>query len=111
LFDAAKEAGLITAGICWPETRNDSSVDFNILHGHAELDPAEVNPGLLETLRQAGIPIDSYYDWAPGGQPMQGARDLILAQSAAEIIRTDGETEYHSLIIYNDDTWEHVTGR
>lgn len=28
----------------------------------------------------------------------------------AELIRPDGETEYHSLIIYNDDTWEHVTG-
>ena len=27
----------------------------------------------------------------------------------AELIGPDGDTEYHSLIVYHDDTWEHVT--
>src|SRR5690554_6735296 len=62
LFDAAHKAGITTASFCWPETRQDPSIDFNILHGHAELDKAEVDPALLESLRQAGIPIDTYYD-------------------------------------------------
>lgn len=87
LFDAAREGGLVTAAICWPETRGDSSLDFNLLHGHDELDPAEVDPALLGSLRQAGIPIDSYYHWSQEGD-LQGYRDVLLAKSAAEIIRT-----------------------
>lgn len=88
LFDAAKERGLTTAAFCWPETRGDASLDFNILHGHGELDPAEVDPAFLETLREAGIPIDTYYEWRSEGRWVQGYRDRILAMSAAEIVRT-----------------------
>lgn len=88
VFDSGRQAGLKTAAFCWPETREDVSLDFNILHGHDELDRGEVDPVLLESLRQTGIPIDSYYDWAPEGQPVQGTRDIILAKSAAEIIRS-----------------------
>lgn len=88
LFDAARAAGLKTAAICWPETRGDTSVDFNILHGHDELDKAEVKPALLQMLRDAGISIDAFYDIAPRGPMVQGYRDFILAQSAAEIFRT-----------------------
>jgi hypothetical protein len=29
----------------------------------------------------------------------------------AEVVGPNGDTEYHSLIIYDDDTWEHVFGR
>ena len=87
LFDAAKEAGLVTAAFCWPETRADSSLDFNLLHGHDELNPAEVAPDLLDSLRRARIPIDSYYDWSKEGE-LQGMRDILLAKSTAEIIRT-----------------------
>jgi arylsulfatase A-like enzyme len=88
LFDAAHEAGLTTAAICWPETRGDTSLDFNILHGHDELDPAEVDPALLAALRAAGVPIDAHYAWAAHGPLLQGARDMILALAAAEVIRT-----------------------
>lgn len=87
LFDAAREAGLVTAAFCWPETRGDSAIDFNILHGHDELNIAEVDPGLLESLRRARIPIDSYYDWSREGE-LQAFRDVLLAKSAAEILRT-----------------------
>jgi len=87
LFDAAREAGLTTAAICWPETRGDAAIDFNILHGHSELDPDEVDPELLEFLRSSGIPIDTWYTWAKYGRIMQGYRDVILAESAAEIFK------------------------
>lgn len=88
LFDAARQAGLTTAAFDWPETRGDTSIDFNILHGHDELDESEVDPKLLQTLREAGISIDAYYDIAPRGRMVQGYRDFILAQSASEIFRT-----------------------
>jgi predicted AlkP superfamily pyrophosphatase or phosphodiesterase len=87
LFDAAREAGLVTAAFCWPETRGDSSLNFNLLHGHEELNSAEVDRGLLDFLRRARIPIDAYYDWSQERE-LQGFRDVVLAKSAAEIIRT-----------------------
>jgi predicted AlkP superfamily pyrophosphatase or phosphodiesterase len=89
LFDAAHQAGLKTAGFCWPETRQDASIDFNILHGHEELSKSEVDAKLLQRLRDAGIPIDTYYDIAPQGRMVQGHRDFILAQSAVEIFRSE----------------------
>src|SRR5690606_21740166 len=85
LFDAAHKAGMTTAALCWPETRQDPAIDHNILHGHDELDKAEVDAALLESLRQAGIPIDTYYDLAPMGGMMQDHRDAILAQVAGEV--------------------------
>lgn len=88
LFDAAHDAGLTTAAFAWPETRGDSSLDFNILHGHDELKKSEVSASLLQTLRDANVPIDTYYDIAPLGTMVGGYRDFILAQSAAVIIKS-----------------------
>jgi predicted AlkP superfamily pyrophosphatase or phosphodiesterase len=109
LFDAARKAGLTTASFCWPETREDSSIDYNILHGHGELDKAEVDPGLLESLREADIPIDAYYDLVSQGGMMQGFRDALLAQSAAEIFRRHqpGFMAVHFLVT---DAMQHAWG-
>ena len=109
LFDAAHDAGITTAALCWPETRQDPSIDFNILHGHAELDRREVDPALLESLRQAGIPIDAYYDLAAGGGMMQGYRDAILAQVAGEVFRKHqpGFMAVHFLVT---DAMQHAWG-
>jgi predicted AlkP superfamily pyrophosphatase or phosphodiesterase len=109
LFDASRQAGLTTAAICWPETRKDSSVDLNILHGHDELDPAEVDPAFMDVLRQAGIPIDSYYDWAPEGRMIQGVRDLILAKATAEVIRSR-QPEFIAVHFLVTDTIQHGWG-
>jgi predicted AlkP superfamily pyrophosphatase or phosphodiesterase len=109
LFDGAHIAGFMTAAFCWPETRGDSSIDFNILHGHGELDPNEVDPALLESLRQAGIPIDSYYNWAHYGRMMQGYRDAILAKSASKIIRTH-QPEFMAVHFLVTDAIQHGWG-
>ena len=109
LFDAVRKAGMSTAAFCWPETREDTSINFNILHGHEELDKAEVDPGLLETLRQAGIPIDAYYDLAPQGRMMQGYRDVLLAQSAAEIFRTQ-RPRFMAVHLLVTDAMQHAWG-
>jgi predicted AlkP superfamily pyrophosphatase or phosphodiesterase len=108
LFDAAREKGLVTAALCWPETRGDASIDFNLLHGHEELDPGEVDPDLLASLRQAGIPIDSYYDWSEELQ-LQGYRDVLLARSAAWLIERHRP---HLLAIHfqSTDSMQHARG-
>jgi predicted AlkP superfamily pyrophosphatase or phosphodiesterase len=109
LFDAVRKAGMSTAAFCWPETRQDTSINFNILHGHGELDKAEVDPRLLETLRQAGIPIDAYYDLASQGGMMQGYRDVLLAQSAAEIFRTQ-RPRFMAVHFLVTDAMQHAWG-
>lgn len=84
LFDAAHEKELTTAAFCWPSTLQDTSIDFNLLcEGKIQVDS-----GLIQSLLKAGIPINSYYEWNQDGKMMQVCRDIILAKSAAEIIRT-----------------------
>jgi predicted AlkP superfamily pyrophosphatase or phosphodiesterase len=108
IFDAARAQGLVTAAVCWPETRGDTSIDVNLLHGHEELDPGEVDPGLLASLRDAGIPIDAYYRWSQEGA-LRGYRDVLLAQSAAWIIR---ERRPHVLAVHfvGTDSVQHARG-
>src|SRR5690606_18182745 len=109
LFDAAHRAGLKTAAVCWPETRQDASVDFNILHGHEELSKSEVSPELLQRLRNAGVPIDLFYEIAPQGRMVQVHRDFILAQSAVEIFRTE-KPQLMAVHFSNTDGMQHSWG-
>jgi predicted AlkP superfamily pyrophosphatase or phosphodiesterase len=89
LFDAVKKAGLRSAAFFWPETKDDPAIDFNIAEvftASGGADPAAVTPGLLEELRAASVPIDSYYAFH-GNSFTQGAGDLALTQAAAHVLR------------------------
>jgi len=89
IFDAVRRANRRSASFFWPETRDDPAIDFNIAEvflptGGA--DPSAVTPGLLDELRAAAVPIDSYY--AFHGDPFgQGAGDMALTQAAAHIFK------------------------
>jgi len=90
LFDLAKEAGLSTASFFWPETRDDPAVDFNIpevLDADNKAEPSALDPRFAERLEEAGVPIHLYYRWY--GTERQGAGDLILAEAAAHVIRSE----------------------
>lgn len=89
LFDVAHAAGLKVAALDWPETRQDPSIDINLVHGHDDLYKEEVDPKLLQRLKDAGVPMDAYYAMVPYGRMGYGFRDFVLAMAAAEIIRTD----------------------
>src|SRR5262245_18328458 len=89
LFDAAKGKGLTTAAFFWPETKGDPAIDFNLpetLDESNNADPTGAEPRFLAALRQAGVPIDLYYEWyrSPG---FKGSADAVLARAAAHIIR------------------------
>jgi len=84
IFDVVKAAGGTTASFFWPETKDDPAIDVNIaevFHPEGGADPAAVTPGLLDELRQAGVPIDTYYDFYdnPYGH---GAGDIALTEAA-----------------------------
>ena len=90
LFDAVHKAGGHSAALFWPETKDDASIADNIAEVFDENDfaePAAVRPALLAELRQAGVPIDSYYHFYD--DPFsQGAADIALTQAAVHLLKT-----------------------
>jgi predicted AlkP superfamily pyrophosphatase or phosphodiesterase len=89
LFDAVRDAGGRSAAFFWPETRDDAAIDDNLTEVFDEAeraDPKAVSPALLQELRQAGVPIDSYYAFYD--DPFaQGAADLALTQAAVHVLK------------------------
>ena len=88
LFDAAKKMGLKTAGFYWPETKDDPSVDFNIAGARTpdgRIDVSATKPQVLKELRDAGVPIDLYFDWRK--TELAGAGDVVLTNAAAYVIK------------------------
>ena len=88
IFDAAKARGLTTAAFYWPESWKDPAVDFNIpeVFDGEVADPTAADPAFLRELRDAGVPIDLYYDWYKD-RALKGASDAILAQAAAYVLK------------------------
>jgi predicted AlkP superfamily pyrophosphatase or phosphodiesterase len=103
LFDLVHRSGRKTAAFFWPETKEDSSIDDNVAEvfggKNESADPSAVSPALLQELRTAGVPIDSYYAFYddPFGQ---GAADLALTQAAAYVLvrRKPALTALHLLV-------------
>ena len=90
LFDAARRAGLSTAALFWPETKNDPAIDFNVaevFNAESKADISAVSPAILEELRGAGVPIDNYFRYY-GDSFVMGTSDYVLAQAAAHAIAT-----------------------
>jgi predicted AlkP superfamily pyrophosphatase or phosphodiesterase len=102
IFDVVHRAGRRTAAFFWPETKDDPAIDDNVAEVFREeggADPAAVTPGLLDELRAAGVPIDTYYAFYddPYGH---GAGDLALARAAALVFtrRTPALLAIHLLV-------------
>lgn len=64
VYDVAHQAGLTTAGIIWPATRNARTLDFTVpdMFGNDSWEQFGTKPWLAE-LRELGIPVDSYGGW------------------------------------------------
>jgi predicted AlkP superfamily pyrophosphatase or phosphodiesterase len=102
LFDAVKQAGLGSAAFFWPETKDDPAIDANVAEVFREdgsADPTAVTPGLLDDLRRAGVPIDTYYSFYDDAFA-QGAGDIALTQAAAYVFarRKPALTALHILV-------------
>lgn len=112
LFDALHARKLGTAAFFWPETRDDPAIDDNVaevLTGADEMaEKAAVAPALLEELRAAGVPIDSYYTFYDSPFT-QGAADVALTQAAAYVLtkRRPALTALHLLVA---DKVQHEVG-
>jgi predicted AlkP superfamily pyrophosphatase or phosphodiesterase len=87
LYDEAKSRGWTTASICWPRTREATTLDWNIPECYEqELFEQYSTPGLWQELKDAGLPIDCYGVWSKDHArgPMQ---DWLTTEIAKHLIR------------------------
>ena len=64
IYDAASQAGLKTAGIIWPATRNAKHLRWNVPDmGRPDDWPRYATPDWLTELRTAGLPVDKHSQW------------------------------------------------
>ncbi|HVJ84164.1 MAG TPA: alkaline phosphatase family protein [Caulifigura sp.] len=85
IYDAAHQAGLKTAGIIWPATRNAKSLDFQVPDMAKDGWQKYGTPSWLEELRKAGIPVDkhgAYCEDSSGGGVL---RDWLYTKLAAHL--------------------------
>ncbi len=84
IYDAAHQAGLTTAGIVWPATRNARTLDFQVPDMAGDNWNKYGTAGWLEQLRQAGIPVDKHGEWCK--EPAGGVqRDWLYTRMARHL--------------------------
>jgi len=86
IYDAAHRAGLVTAGVIWPASRNARTLDFTVpdMAGD-DAWPKYGTATWLDELRAVGIPIEKHGTWvkeAAGGVQ----RDWLYGRMAAHVL-------------------------
>ncbi len=86
IYDVAHQAGLKTAAIIWPATRNAPTLDFTVPDMKGNESWAQFGTARwLAELRQAGLPIDRYGPWVEQtGGGVQ--RDWLYVRMAAQLL-------------------------
>jgi predicted AlkP superfamily pyrophosphatase or phosphodiesterase len=86
IYDLAHAAGLKTAGIIWPATRNAKTLDWTVPDcGTKELWDKYGTASWMEELRKDGIWVDQQEPWVKGNGGVQ--RDWMYAKATCQVIR------------------------
>jgi predicted AlkP superfamily pyrophosphatase or phosphodiesterase len=87
IYDAAHQAGLKTAAVCWPASREAKSLDWTVPDMfEADAWPKYGTQSWLQELRQAGWPIDKQNAWCSmtgGGVP----RDWLYTRMVRHLLQ------------------------
>lgn len=87
LYDVAKEKGLVTASVCWPGTRDASTIDFNIpFCTDQSMLEAHSTTSLWKELLDSGLPVDSFGTWMKD-KSRNHMLDWLSTETAKHIIR------------------------
>jgi predicted AlkP superfamily pyrophosphatase or phosphodiesterase len=87
IYDVAKQAGLKTAGIIWPASRNAKTLDWTVPDVFSnELFQKYATPALLPEWKAAGIPYDKQEEFCKTGKGKE--RDIMYVQMLNHVIRT-----------------------
>lgn len=86
VYDAAHSAGLVTAGIVWPATRNARTLDWTVPDMFDDGWQKYGTQAWLAELRADGLPVDKHGPWTrqPGGGEL---RDMLYTQMAAHVLQ------------------------
>jgi predicted AlkP superfamily pyrophosphatase or phosphodiesterase len=86
IYDVAHDAGLKTAGVVWPATRNASKLDWTMPDIFSDvLFQKYSTRSLLTELKVAGIPYEMQETWCRTNKGED--RDIMYASTAAHILR------------------------
>jgi predicted AlkP superfamily pyrophosphatase or phosphodiesterase len=108
VFDAAHEAGLKTAAISWPATRNARTLDWTAPDMFGDGWDRFATPSWLAELRGEGVPVDRQARWCK--EETGGAmRDWLYTRMAVQVI---GRHAPHLLLLHlvEMDHVEHRSG-
>jgi predicted AlkP superfamily pyrophosphatase or phosphodiesterase len=87
IYDVAHQAGLKTAGVIWPATRNARTLDWTVPDmGGDDAWPKYGTPSWMAELRSAGLPVEKHGTWvkeAAGGVQ----RDWLYSRLAAHVLQ------------------------
>jgi predicted AlkP superfamily pyrophosphatase or phosphodiesterase len=86
VYDRAHAAGLRTAAIDWPATRNATTLDFNLpFFKDQRVFETQTARGVWEELRALGYPLDRQGEWAQ--LPKRFYKDEMVASVASHVAR------------------------
>ncbi len=110
VYDLAHQAGLTTAGIIWPASRNAKTLDWTVPDvGTQVLFERYGTPSLLEECRAAGIPVDRQEEWCKAGNAGKMPRDKLYTQMTMHVIKKH-KPNFLALHLVSVDAFEHATG-
>lgn len=108
IYDAAKVAGLKTAAVLWPASRNAKTLDWTVPDvATNELYQKFSTPSLLPEWRAAGLPFENYEEWCVAGK--YDERDRLNTRIFTQILRTH-RPNLSLLHLINVDHMEHGFG-
>jgi predicted AlkP superfamily pyrophosphatase or phosphodiesterase len=111
IYDVAQEAGLKTAGVSWPASRNAKHLDWQVPDvGEQELFDKYGTPSLMSELRAKGIPVEKQMEWAKSGNPGKAMRDHMYTRITEHIL-TAHKPNVLVLHLVSVDAFEHSNGR
>lgn len=111
IYDLAYQAGLKTAGVIWPASRNAKTLNWQLPDVfEQDLFEKYSTPALLAELRAKGIPYEKQMAWCKAGDAGKPMRDWMYTTIARHIILTH-RPNLLLLHLVTVDALEHSTGR
>lgn len=111
IFDVAHNAGLKTAGVCWPATRNAKTLDWTIpdMLDQDLFERFSTHPLLVEC-KLGGIPYEKQGEWCKAGNAGKPQRDFMYTQLARSIL-IHHKPQLLLVHLMSGDGFQHGTGR
>lgn len=111
VYDVVHAAGLKTAGVCWPASRNAPTLDLQLpdVFDQAIFEGAST-PSLLAELKDKGIPYWKQNQWCQAGNAGKPQRDWMYTRIAQHLMEAH-RPNFLALHLVSVDALEHATGR